>query len=234
MGFNTDNEEMITQSSTNNGGYSRGAGNPSRLPSASPEPAQPMYGKVSYNGHDYPWFYGSSSSGLKIEVDISTPCRVMLLYEENFIKYLTGQKYAYFGGDHEPKTVVLKVQNTGRFYLVVQSIDGESKKYAYRHYHGSSVAVLASGKMSYDERTYPWFHGSATGLLTVEIDISAPSTVFLINEENFLKYLSGQRYTYSGGDYAQGTVTIKVRGAERFYLEVLSDSNSTYSYRHYR
>lgn len=191
-------------------------------------------GMVSYDGLNYPWFYGASTGLLKVEVDIETPGKVFLVDEENFLKYLNEQEYTYYGGECEAGTVKINVKGSQRYYLVVYN-DGGS--YTYRHSRDGAADILDSGKTLYNGYNYPWFYGSTSKSLMVEIDIDVPCNVILLEEEDFLKYLNGQGYSYYGGDYEPGTVTLRVRvkdKTKRLYLNVASEERGTYIYRYYR
>ena len=73
-------------------------------------------------------------------------------------------------------------------------------------------------------------YAESTGVLTVEVELSHAADVFLVNEHNFRKHQSGQRFEYFGGHYTKTPVTIRVEGTGRWHLIV---KGSKYRYRFY-
>lgn len=71
-------------------------------------------------------------------------------------------------------------------------------------------------------------YAQSNGSLTVEVELKHAADVFLVNESNFRKYQSGQRFEYFGGHYDKTPVRISVSGIGRWYLVV---NGSDYRYR---
>ncbi len=70
-------------------------------------------------------------------------------------------------------------------------------------------------------------YAQSNGSLTAEVKLSYAADVFLVNESNFRKYQSGQRFEYYGGHYTKTPVRINVSGIGRWYLIV---DGSDYQY----
>lgn len=68
------------------------------------------------------------------------------------------------------------------------------------------------------------------GLLTVKVDLKNQANVYLVDDYNYRKRNSGQRFTYYGGYYKTTPVTISVNKPGRWYLIV---EGSDYNYHFY-
>ena len=69
------------------------------------------------------------------------------------------------------------------------------------------------------------------GHLAVEVWLQCASDVYLVNELNFRKFKSGEKFRYYGGHYTYTPVHIRVMGYGRWYLIVRG--NGQYQYRFY-
>ena len=65
--------------------------------------------------------------------------------------------------------------------------------------------------------------------LSVEVELQHAADVFLVDQNNYRKYQSGQRFEYFGGHFTRTPVNITVNGAGRWYLIV--KGNTRYKYR---
>lgn len=74
-------------------------------------------------------------------------------------------------------------------------------------------------------------YADTKGSLSVEVDLRHAADVFLVNETNYRRYKSGQRFEYFGGHYTRTPVNISVNGAGRWYLIVRGGGQ--YQYRFY-
>ncbi|MEK4024441.1 DUF1883 domain-containing protein [Sporosarcina sp. FSL W7-1283] len=74
-------------------------------------------------------------------------------------------------------------------------------------------------------------YAQSNGQLSVEVELQYASDVFLVDETNYRKYQTGQRFRYFGGHYTQSPVRISVSGIGRYYLIV--QGGGRYSYRFY-
>lgn len=71
-------------------------------------------------------------------------------------------------------------------------------------------------------------YADCEGPLTVEVKISHAADVFLVDQNNFRKYQTGQGFKYYGGNYTKSPVKISVQDSGRWYLIV---KGSNYQYR---
>ena len=67
------------------------------------------------------------------------------------------------------------------------------------------------------------------GKLTAIVELKSASDVFLVDESNYRKFKTGQKFKYYGGHYTQTPVRITVERHGRFYLIVRG--SRTYSYK---
>lgn len=74
-------------------------------------------------------------------------------------------------------------------------------------------------------------YADSRGQLSVEVDLKHAADVFLVDQNNYRKMNSGQKYTYFGGYYTQTPVNITVSGSGRWYLIVRGGGQ--YKYRFY-
>ena len=68
-----------------------------------------------------------------------------------------------------------------------------------------------------------------SGSLSVRVNLKNASNVFLVDQQNFNLYKSGQDYRYFGGYYEQTPVNITVNGAGRWFL-IVEDSDYSFSW----
>lgn len=73
-------------------------------------------------------------------------------------------------------------------------------------------------------------YAQSNGRLTAEVQLKYAADVFLVDESNFRKFQSGQRYEYFGGHFKKSPAVITVNGIGRWYLIV---RGSDYKYRFY-
>ena len=213
---------------------------PDIVPVETPAPVQmPEFsllssGTVEFDGHRYPWFYGSATGVLRVEVETTVKSNVFLIDEENFLNYLAGRSFYYYGGEFEAGSINIRVRGSQRFYLVVSTTVSGSHTYSHQYFRDGEAYIPTSGSVYFNGHNYPWIYSSENDTLLVEVDIGATSRVILLTEENLLKYITGQDYSFSGGIYDAGTVSINVQGAGRFYLVVASRVPGRYSFRYFR
>ncbi len=73
-------------------------------------------------------------------------------------------------------------------------------------------------------------YANSNGQLSVEVELQHASDVFLIDQSNFRKYQSGQRFKYFGGHYTKTPVRISVEGTGRYYLIVRGGGRYKYRF----
>lgn len=74
-------------------------------------------------------------------------------------------------------------------------------------------------------------YADSDGYLSVEVQLSHAADVFLVDNTNFRRYQSDQRFEYFGGHYTKTPVHISVEGSGRWYLIVRGGGQ--YKYRFY-
>lgn len=74
-------------------------------------------------------------------------------------------------------------------------------------------------------------YADSNGRLSVEVEISHTSDVFLVDSINYNRYKSGSNFEYFGGNYNRSPVHISVSGSGRWYLIVRGCRQ--YKYRFY-
>ena len=58
--------------------------------------------------------------GQKVKVEFDTPTRILLMDENNFIKYKRGRTYTYFGGSFEDSPVAFEIPFKGVWHPVIE------------------------------------------------------------------------------------------------------------------
>lgn len=71
-------------------------------------------------------------------------------------------------------------------------------------------------------------YADSNGELSVEVRLKGPAEVYLMNSQNFQKYILDESFKYYGGHYTYTPVHISVYGSGRWYLIV---EGSPYEYR---
>ncbi|MFK4973685.1 DUF1883 domain-containing protein [Lactococcus garvieae] len=74
------------------------------------------------------------------------------------------------------------------------------------------------------------YYDNPGGPLTVTVKLRHQSNVFLVDEQNYRRYRSGNKFTYFGGNYRNTPVRITVNGQGRWYLIVDNGSGEPYQY----
>lgn len=70
----------------------------------------------------------------------------------------------------------------------------------------------------------------SNGRLSVEVELRHAADVFLVDQNNFRKYQSGQSFDYFGGHYSRTPVRINVNGVGRYYLIVRGGGQYRYRF----
>lgn len=73
--------------------------------------------------------YAESNGRLTVEVKLSHAADVSLVDQNNFRKYQAGQSYKRYGGYYTKSPVRISIQDSGRWYLIVNG-----SNYQYRFY----------------------------------------------------------------------------------------------------
>ena len=73
-------------------------------------------------------------------------------------------------------------------------------------------------------------YAESNGRLSVEVELRHAADVFLVDQNNFRKYQSGQRFEYFGGHYSRTPVRISVNGIGRYYLIVRGGGQYRYRF----
>lgn len=73
-------------------------------------------------------------------------------------------------------------------------------------------------------------YANSHGHLSVEVELQHAADVFLVDQSNFRKYQSGQRFRYFGGHYTKTPVRISVDGIGRYYLIVRGSGRYKYRF----
>lgn len=73
-------------------------------------------------------------------------------------------------------------------------------------------------------------YADSTGQLGVVVELQHAADVFLVDQNNFRKYQSGQRFEYYGGHYNKTPVRINVKGMGRYFLIVRGGGRYRYEF----
>lgn len=72
--------------------------------------------------------YVDSSGSFTVIVELKHASNVFLVNERNFQKFRSGETFEYYGGYYEHTPVRISVNDSGRYYLIV---DGSDYRYKF-------------------------------------------------------------------------------------------------------
>ncbi|MDK9865293.1 MAG: DUF1883 domain-containing protein [Staphylococcus equorum] len=70
-----------------------------------------------------------SNGSLTVEVKLDNASNVILVNKINYRKYLKGQRFSYYGGYFDRNPAVITINESGIFYLIV-----DSSSYSFRYF----------------------------------------------------------------------------------------------------
>ena len=71
----------------------------------------------------------------------------------------------------------------------------------------------------------------SNGVVSVTVQLQHASNVFLVDQQNFNAYRSGQSFRYIGGFYDHTPIQLRANGVGRWYLIIDNGSGEQFSYR---
>lgn len=74
--------------------------------------------------------YHDSNGHLTVRVDLKHAADVFLVDSTNYQLYSSGRDFKYFGGNYTKTPVIISVQGSGRWYLIVNN-NGEQYQYSF-------------------------------------------------------------------------------------------------------